>query len=55
VVPPFLNGLWLIFVYINNRIAERSGGEQIEPRPWWNLICGYIVVLFLTTLDLFRR
>jgi hypothetical protein len=52
VVPPFLTGQWLIFVYVNNRLAERSGrGSKIEPHPWQNLIHGYLVILVLTALD----
>ena len=56
VVPPVLTGLWLIFVRFNNRRAERTErAKRIEPHPWWNLIHGYVVVLFLTALDLLRK
>ena len=54
VVPPLLTGLWLVFVYINNRIVERRGrGSRIEPHPWQNLIHGYLVILALIALHYF--
>jgi ABC-type sulfate transport system permease component len=56
VVPPLLTGLWLIFVYLNNRWVERKGGgTKIAAHPWRNLINMFAVSLFLTVLDLFRK
>jgi hypothetical protein len=56
VVPPVLTGLWLIFVYINNRVVEHKGrGSRIEQHPWLNLIHGYLVILGLFALDYFQR
>lgn len=55
VVPPLLTGLWLIFVYINNRIVERRArGSRIEPHPLQNLIHRYLVILFLMAIHYFR-
>jgi hypothetical protein len=51
VVPPFLTGLWLIFVYLNNRFSLR----QIAPHPWRHLIQLYLVVVVLTAFDLSGR
>ena len=56
IVPPILTGLWLTFVHFNNNIVERRRrGTKIEPHPWLNLMQGYLVMLVLIALDLFRR
>jgi ABC-type sulfate transport system permease component len=56
VVPPLITGIWLLFVLINNRWAEKSlTGSRIEPHPWANLFKMYLVSLVLTLFHIFQR
>lgn len=49
--PPVLTALWIGFVRLNNRYSLR----QIDPQPWFTLFKLYLLVIFLTAMDLFAK